>query len=95
MEEKKPIVTLGQAYEAGWRVHARCAHGKMRGMKRTRECLAGAELDMETLLWTRGQGFPLEDLDTRLKCPNCWSRRIRVFFDQRAGVNRQKRVTPR
>ena len=94
MEEKKPIVTLGQAYEAGWRVEARCAHGKMRGMKRTRECPERAELDMETLVWTRGEGFLLEDLWSRLKCPNCWSRRIRVLFHQNANVKRSKKVTP-
>ena len=94
MEEKKPIVTLGQAYEAGWRVNACCAHGKMRGMKSMRECLERAELDMETLVWTRGEGFPLEDLWSRLKCPNCWSRRIAVLFDRNANVKRSKRVTP-
>ena len=59
MEEKKPIVTLGQAYEAGWRVNARCSHGKMRGMKSMPECHEQAELDLETLVWTRGEGFPL------------------------------------
>lgn len=95
MVEKKPIVTLGQAYEAGWRVEARCAHGKMRGMKHTAECPENAELDMETLIWTRGEGFPLQDLWSRLKCPNCWSRRIRVLFHQYAGVKRSKGVTPR
>jgi hypothetical protein len=78
----------------GWRVNARCAHGKMRGMKSMRECLERAELDMETLVWTRGEGFPLEDLWSRLKCPNCWSRRIAVLFDRNANVQRSKRVTP-
>jgi hypothetical protein len=29
VEEKKPIVTRDQAYEMGWRVNARCAHGKL------------------------------------------------------------------
>lgn len=94
MKEKKPIVTLGQAYEAGWRVNARCSHGKKRGMKQMSECLEQAELDMETLVWTRGEGFLLQDLWSRLKCPNCWSRRITVWFDQRADVKRSKRVTP-
>ena len=94
MEEKKPIVTLGQAYEAGWRVNARCAHGKKRGMKQMPECYENAELDLETLVWTRGQGFPLQDLWSRLKCPHCWSRRITVLFDQNANVKRHKKVTP-
>ena len=94
MEEKKPIVTLGQAYEAGWRFNARWAHGKKRGMKQMPECYEQAELDLETLVWTRGEGFPLQDLWSRLKCPNCWSRRITVWFDQNANVKRSKRVTP-
>ncbi len=94
MEQKKPIETLGQAYEAGWRVNARCSHGKMRGMKSMAECHEQAELDLETLVWTRGEGFPLENLWSRLKCPNCWSRRISVLFDQNAKVKRSKRVTP-
>lgn len=94
MEQDKPIETLGQAYEAGWRVHARCAHGKMRGMKSRPECHTRAELDMETLVWTRGQGFHLDDLWSRLKCPNCWSRRIAVWFDSEAKVKRGKGVTP-
>ena len=94
MELDKPIVTLGQAYEAGWRVEARCAHGKMRGMKSSPECMEGAELDLETLVWTRGEGFLRQDLWSRLKCPNCWSRRIRVLFNPHAGVKRPKRVTP-
>ena len=51
MEEKKPIVTLGQAYEAGWRVNARCAHGKRRGMKQMPECYENAELDLESPIW--------------------------------------------
>jgi len=94
MEQKKAIVTLGQAYEAGWRINARCAHGKMRGMKRTPECRTRAELDMETLVWTRGEGFLLADLWSRLKCPNCWSRRVVVWFDQNANVKRSMKVTP-
>lgn len=94
MKENKPIVTLGQAYEAGWTVEARCSHGKMRGMKSSPECLERAELDLETLVWTRGEGFPLQDLWSRLKCPHCWSRRTRVLFNQHAGVKRSKRVTP-
>ena len=31
------------------------------------------ELDMSTLVWTRGRGFPLSRLESRLRCPNCGS----------------------
>jgi hypothetical protein len=39
---------------------ARCAWGKREGMKHIRECVYAAELDLQTLVWTRGRDFPLE-----------------------------------
>jgi hypothetical protein len=50
------VETIGEAYSYGWRVTARCAHGKQDGMHRHKECVYRAELDMETLVWTRGRG---------------------------------------
>jgi hypothetical protein len=52
------VETLGEALSYGWRVTARCAAGKQDGMHRHKECVYRAELDMETLVWTRGRGFP-------------------------------------
>jgi hypothetical protein len=49
------IETIGEAYEQGWRVTVRCAWGPRDGMKRHRECVYGGELDMLTLVWTRGR----------------------------------------
>lgn len=74
------IETLGEAYSASWRVMARCAWGPRDGMKRIRECVYSAELDLQTLIWTRGAAFPLDMLASRLKCPRCGSRRVRVAF---------------
>jgi hypothetical protein len=74
------VETLGQAYEAGWRLTVRCAWGPREGMKRVRECVYGAELELATLIWTRGRGFPLTSLEGRLKCPRCGSRQVRVAF---------------
>jgi hypothetical protein len=39
------------------------------------------ELDLRTLVWTRGAAFPITSLETRLKCPLCGSRRVAVIFD--------------
>jgi hypothetical protein len=39
----------------GWRVTVRCAAGKQDGRHRHKECVYRAELDMETLAWTRGR----------------------------------------
>ena len=74
------IETLGEAYAASWRVTVRCAWGPRDGMKRVRECVYGGELDMATLIWTRGAAFPLARLESRLKCPRCGSRRVRLAF---------------
>ena len=75
------IETLGEAYSAGWRIKVRCAFGKGDGMKKVRECISRAELDMETLVWTRGKNFPLARLESRMKCPRCNSRNVVVIFD--------------
>jgi len=49
-------------------------------MKRVRECVYEAELQLQTLVWTRGRDFPLARLESRLKCPRCGSRRVRLAF---------------
>jgi len=76
-----PVETLGEAWNLNWRVHMRCAHGQRDGMKRVRDCLFRCELDVETLVCTRGRAFPLASLSERLRCPRCGSRRIAVIFD--------------
>ena len=82
------VETLGEAFSAGWRIRARCAWGPRDAMKRVRECVYGAELDLPTLVWTRGRDFPLAWLESRLKCPRCGSRRVRIAFTVPANSNR-------
>jgi predicted RNA-binding Zn-ribbon protein involved in translation (DUF1610 family) len=36
---------------------------------------------MKTLVWTRGESFPLDQLAARLKCPRCGNRNIQVVFE--------------
>src|SRR6476620_6024966 len=74
------VETIGEAYDLGWRVMVRCAWGPRDGMKRVRECLYGGELDVATLVWTRGRDFPIGMLESRLRCPRCRSRQVRVAF---------------
>jgi hypothetical protein len=50
-------------------------------MKSVRGCLRKAELDLHTMIWTRGAAFPLASLESRLKCPLCGSRKVAVVFD--------------
>jgi len=49
-------------------------------MKSIRECHREYELEMETLVWTRGAGLPLSDLAGRLRCPACRSLKVAVAF---------------
>jgi Zn finger protein HypA/HybF involved in hydrogenase expression len=56
--------------------------GKVRGMRSVPECLASATLDVKTLEWTRGYAFPLDLLESRLRCPACGSRQVAVMIDK-------------
>jgi hypothetical protein len=75
------VATLGEAMNSSWRITMRCAWGQRDGMKSVRECTYRRELDMATLVATRGRDFPLAGLESRLRCPRCGSRRIAVIFD--------------
>ena len=86
------VETLGEAYRAGWRVRVRCAAEKGDRMKRIRDCLHRHELEMETLVWTRGPNFPLSRLENRLMCPECGSRRVRIIFEPPAESSRGRSV---
>ncbi len=77
------IETIGEAFTLGWRVTARCAHGREDGpsAKSSRACIYRKELDMETLVRARGRAFPLSSLESRLRCPRCGNRRMVVMFE--------------
>jgi DNA-directed RNA polymerase subunit RPC12/RpoP len=72
----------------------RCAHGKGDGMKRGRECVFRRELELETLVCTRGRDFPLSLLAERLRCPTCGSRRVAVIYDPPSGMSRIQAAQP-
>jgi len=44
---------------------------------------------MKTLACTRGELFPPEQLESRLKCPRCGSRRVTVVFE--IPISRRRR----
>ena len=48
--------------------------------KSSRECIYRKELDIETLVWTRGRAFPLSRLESRLRCPRCGSRNVVMLY---------------
>src|SRR5262245_51257934 len=82
------VETLGEAWSLGWRVHMRCAKPTRNGMKSVRGCVYRCELDMETLVCTRGRAFPLALLADRLRCPRCGSRQVSVMYDPPSGAGR-------
>jgi hypothetical protein len=79
------VQTLGEAWKLGWGVRARCLWGgpdpHSRHNRISIECDTTVRLDMETLVWTRGSKFPLDQLSSRLKCPKCGERRVQVYFE--------------
>jgi hypothetical protein len=60
------VHTLGEAWKLG---------------RRAIGCDTSADLDMKTLVWTRGEAFPLELLESRMRCPRCGSRKVTVLFE--------------
>jgi hypothetical protein len=80
------VETLGEALSYGWRLTACCAAGKQDGMHRHKECIYRAELEMETLVWTRGRSFPLSRPESRLRCPHCGSRDVQLIFTVPSNV---------
>lgn len=51
------------------------------GMKSVRMCVMNDELDMATLVWTRGAEFPIARLESRMKCPRCGSLHVTPLFE--------------
>jgi DNA-directed RNA polymerase subunit RPC12/RpoP len=72
--------TIGEAWQLDWRITARCAFGNSDGMRSIRSCIYQYDLDLKTLIWTRGAAYPLSNLASRLKCPSCGSRRVALVF---------------
>jgi hypothetical protein len=84
-----PIETLGDAMTAGWRVHAKCIDGRVDQTHSTRKCHYTKELNLETLVWTRGRKMPLSDLKDRMMCPQCGGRRISIIYDPKPSIRAQ------
>jgi hypothetical protein len=71
------VETLGVARSLGWKVHMRCANGYREEARSMRRCVYHKQLDLETLVATRGPNFPI----SRLMCQACGNRRVTVVFD--------------
>jgi len=72
------IETLLDVQRAGGRLYARCLFNGREGMKTKRACNWRVELDVETMIWTRGRALPVTALWGRLRCPHCGCRQVAV-----------------
>ena len=81
------VDTLGAARSLGWKVHMRCSDGYGEGTKSVRRCTYRKQLDLDTLICTRGPNFPLSRLESRLMCPACGSRSVIVVFEPPTNRN--------
>jgi hypothetical protein len=62
-----------------------------------RKCVYRKQLDLETLVCTRGPNFPLSRLESRLMCPACGSRKVTVVFEPPTNAKQMEggdEVTP-
>jgi len=74
------VVTLGEAWHAGWQLTARCDENRLAWARKVQPCTWQRSLDMVTLVASRGMAFPLNLVSSRLRCPNCGGRKITVLF---------------
>ena len=72
------IENLGDVWQAGGRLYVRCNKPRRDGLKSVRACGRRHELELHTLVWTRGRAFPISMLSSRMRCPKCGSREVAV-----------------
>jgi hypothetical protein len=75
------VETLGVARSLGWKVHMWCAKGYRESTRSIRRCVYRKQLDLDTLVCTRGPNFPLSRLESRLMGPTCGGRSVTVVFE--------------
>ena len=77
------VRTLKDALYSGWRIRVRChvfgPHHKG-GHRDHVICEYQRELDVHTLVWTRGN-LPLAVFESKLRCPRCGNMRIQVIYE--------------
>jgi hypothetical protein len=74
------VKTIGEAWHAGWQMTARCDESRLNWARPVQPCEWQRPLDVMTFVATRGTAFPLTLVSSRLRCPNCGSRKITVLF---------------
>jgi hypothetical protein len=75
------ISTIGEAHDLGWKIRVYCREWKGHAMKKHRGCIAQIDIDLPTLVWTRGRDWPISDIGTRMKCIRCGGRLVSVALE--------------
>lgn len=75
------VASLGEAFDAGWKATAKCQGWTRIGGSIHSACGNRYQLDMQTLVWTRGRALALDCVAKRLKCPKCGDRMVQVMFE--------------
>jgi hypothetical protein len=83
------VETLGVARSLSWKVHMRCADGYRESTRSIRKCVYRKQLDLDTLVATRGPNFPLSRLESRLMYPSCGNRTVTVVFEPPSNCGAQ------
>ena len=56
------IETIGEDSNFSWHIHMRCLDDGREGLKHRKRCAYRTELDVQTLVCTRGRDFPLAQI---------------------------------
>jgi hypothetical protein len=89
------VKTIGEAWNLSWRITIRCMDDGREGLKHKRECGYRTDLDMKTLVCTRGRDFPLARVAERLRCPSCGCRQVSVMFSPPSTPKANAATVPR
>ena len=89
------IENLQDVWEAGGRLYVRCQKPRREGLKSVRACGNQYELDVRTMLWTRGRAFPVSMLSSRMRCPKCGAEEVSVRLSLPGSVMAAQAKAPR
>ncbi len=68
---------LSDARIGGWQAYLTC-HRKLAGLKSTKSCPEVVRLDIPSLTAILGDDYPLDRLQTKMKCPYCGTARVEI-----------------
>ena len=69
------------ARSLAWKVHTRCANGYRQETRSMRRCVYRKQLDLETLVCTRGPNFLALKAGGEIDVPGLWKQKVTVVFE--------------